>query len=493
MQPDSEVGSRPYVGHFYLRKGSRMTLPWLAKLRGSPLHPTVKRKLIRARLELELLETRIVPQATRTWVSGVGDDVNPGSRTAPCKTFAGAISKTEAGGEIDVLDSGGFGALTITKSITIDGGKNLAGVLVSGTNGFVIQAAATDKVILRHLTFDGTNLGGLNGIRIVSAGVVDIEDCVIENFSGHGIDFEPTNAGAHLFVENTVTRGCAKDGVNIQPNNVAATASLDHVQSEDNNVGFVSTANTVVNITNSLACGNITNGFQASSTSAAAHMNLQNDIANNNGMVGVGVSGADARVSISDVTAEGNSKSGTATGSGGTLVSFHNNRVTDNGKNFTPLSIMPGSGPQAATRTWVSGVGDDANPGSRTAPCKTFAGAISKTAAGGEIDVLDPGGFGAITITRAVTLDGSGSFGSILVAGTNAIVIQTQPTDVVVIRGLNLQGLQGTSVPGLTASESCQLPRCSSRTATSKTSVKQASTSSQPMPDASCLSKTPRY
>src|SRR5476649_1636284 len=78
-------------------------------------------------------------QATRTWVSGVGDDANPCSRTAPCKTFAGAISKTAPSGEINVLDPGGFGALTITKAITIDGGPNIAGVLVSGTNGFLVQ------------------------------------------------------------------------------------------------------------------------------------------------------------------------------------------------------------------------------------------------------------------------------------------------------------------------------------------------------------------
>src|SRR6266550_815903 len=74
-------------------------------------------------------------QATRTWVSGVGDDVNPCSRTAPCKTFAGAISKTADKGEIDALDSAGFGTVTITKSITIDGGGTLAGVLYAGTNG----------------------------------------------------------------------------------------------------------------------------------------------------------------------------------------------------------------------------------------------------------------------------------------------------------------------------------------------------------------------
>src|ERR1700685_513484 len=83
-------------------------------------------------------------QATRTWVSGVGDDANPCSRTAPCKTFAGAISKTSNCGEIDALDPGGFGALTITKSITIDGGGGqVASVLVVGTNGFVVANSDT--------------------------------------------------------------------------------------------------------------------------------------------------------------------------------------------------------------------------------------------------------------------------------------------------------------------------------------------------------------
>src|SRR3569833_13648 len=95
-------------------------------------------------------------QATRTWISGVGDDANPGSRTAPCKTFAGAISKTAAAGEIDALDPGGFGALTITKSITLDGGGGqVASVLVSGTNALVIAAANTDTVVLRNLRLQG--------------------------------------------------------------------------------------------------------------------------------------------------------------------------------------------------------------------------------------------------------------------------------------------------------------------------------------------------
>src|SRR5687767_15488928 len=97
-------------------------------------------------------------QATRTWVSGVGNDENPCSRTAPCKTWAGAISKTAAGGEIDALDPGGFGALTITKSITIEGttGQGFGSTLAAGVNGIVINDSLsatphTARVNLRNL------------------------------------------------------------------------------------------------------------------------------------------------------------------------------------------------------------------------------------------------------------------------------------------------------------------------------------------------------
>src|SRR5688572_26930587 len=85
-------------------------------------------------------------QASRTWVSGVGDDANPCSRTAPCKTFAGAISKTAAGGEINTVDPGAFGAVTITKSITIRARGGEAGVLTSLTNAIIINAGVNDKV-----------------------------------------------------------------------------------------------------------------------------------------------------------------------------------------------------------------------------------------------------------------------------------------------------------------------------------------------------------
>src|SRR5450631_1018967 len=105
-------------------------------------------------------------QATRTWVSGVGDDANPCSRTAPCKTFQGSISKTAAGGEINVLDPGGFGAVTITKAITISSVGFEAGVLVSGTNGIIVNAGVNDVVILRGLDFEGLGTG-LSGVRYI--------------------------------------------------------------------------------------------------------------------------------------------------------------------------------------------------------------------------------------------------------------------------------------------------------------------------------------
>src|SRR5512145_1944192 len=111
-------------------------------------------------------------QASRTWVSGVGDDANPCSRTAPCKTFAGAISKTAAGGEISVLDPGGFGAVTITKSITIasEGGSGEGGILSPGVNGITINAGANDVVTIRGLAIHGggSPSPGLNGVRFIA-------------------------------------------------------------------------------------------------------------------------------------------------------------------------------------------------------------------------------------------------------------------------------------------------------------------------------------
>lgn len=149
-------------------------------------------------------------QATRTWVSGVGDDANPCSRTAPCKTFAGAISKTAAKGEINVLDPGGFGGVTITKSISIIAEGVTAGVLVSGTNAIVVNLPnAADNVVLKGLDIEGVGTG-LAGIRMIGNGNLTVIDCLISDFtaagSGYGIDVQSTT-GARVMIKDSTLSG----------------------------------------------------------------------------------------------------------------------------------------------------------------------------------------------------------------------------------------------------------------------------------------------
>ncbi|HEX8180981.1 MAG TPA: hypothetical protein VF525_15650 [Pyrinomonadaceae bacterium] len=158
----------------------------------------------------------------------MGDDVNPCSRTAPCKTFAGAISKTFINGEIDALDPAGYGTINITKSITIDGTATLASILASGTTGVIVNIAggnANDPqrtVRLRGLSIYGGGASGtvgtrtgVNGINFVSGLHVFVEDCVISDFTNNGINFAASADSPNLYVRNTVIRNCSGDGINV--------------------------------------------------------------------------------------------------------------------------------------------------------------------------------------------------------------------------------------------------------------------------------------
>ena len=152
-------------------------------------------------------------QATRTWVSGVGDDANPCSRTAPCKTFAGAISKTAPAGEINVLDPGGFGAVTITGSIRIISDHIEAGVLVSGTNGIVVNAGSTANVELDGLDIEGLGTG-LNGVQIIGGGNVIIRRTSINNFTGNGVNLIGTSNAKVTIQDCFISNNSG--GVNVQ-------------------------------------------------------------------------------------------------------------------------------------------------------------------------------------------------------------------------------------------------------------------------------------
>ncbi len=146
-------------------------------------------------------------QATRTWISGVGDDANPCSRTAPCKTFSGAIAKTAAGGEMNCLDPGGFGAVTITKAMTIycQPASN-GGVLVAGTNGIVVAAGPNDAVTLVGLDFEGlasTGSGGLNGVQVSSGAEIIILNCVIRDFTQNAVNVTSSTTGTRVVIQNS--------------------------------------------------------------------------------------------------------------------------------------------------------------------------------------------------------------------------------------------------------------------------------------------------
>ena len=147
-------------------------------------------------------------QATRTWVSGVGDDANPCSRTAPCKTFAGAISKTATGGKINCLDPGGFGAVTITKSIEIDCFAFPGGILNAATNGVIVNGAGA-KVVLRGIEIHGAGTG-INGVRILNAAEVTLDKCFIIAQTGSGIIVTATNVVINLIVLDTNITQVAK-------------------------------------------------------------------------------------------------------------------------------------------------------------------------------------------------------------------------------------------------------------------------------------------
>src|SRR5437762_11981691 len=170
-------------------------------------------------------------QATRTWVSGVGDDANPCSRTAPCKTFAGAISKTAACGEISVLDPGGFGAVTITKGITLNGDGTLAGILNATVNGIIINAGVNDAITVRNISINGAG-SGLNGIRFLAGKSVNIDSCNISGFTGNGIDVSISGvSGSNNLMERktAITGTCSGAPIGIRMTTAGATlcASID--------------------------------------------------------------------------------------------------------------------------------------------------------------------------------------------------------------------------------------------------------------------------
>jgi hypothetical protein len=294
-------------------------------------------------------------QATRTWVSGVGDDVNPCSRTAPCKTWAGAISKTAAGGIINCLDPGGFGAVTITKSITISCKHVEGSALSSSTTGITINGAGVN-VVLRGLDIDGSppTSPGINGIRFLQGASLIVEDCVIRHFkaaspNGNGILVNNASLIAKIHVVNSSITGNGTGpggaGIQIAPTGTGgATVVIEKTSFVNNTVGVrASTAATTggvgITVTDSTVGGSPLHGFVAEGTNGAVRMMLSRVVSANNLGNGVQSIGANALVRIGSSVVTGNVGTGLLATSNGLLLSYGNNQVSGNTTDGTPTAV----------------------------------------------------------------------------------------------------------------------------------------------------------
>ena len=297
-----------------------------------------------------LAPTAANAQATRTWVSGTGDDANPCSRTAPCKTFAGAYSKTAVAGEINCIDAGGYGALTIGHSIAVKCDNTEAGVLVSGTNGIVVNAGASDVIWLSGIDFEGLGPSALslNGIDILAAGVVTVQNCVMRGFGstngsdGNGILM--ANSGTtKLFVRDSIMADNALVGLEVKPQ-AGATALVGVTTSAaltNGSTGFrandLNNATTInMTIDDSVAHGNAGAGVNSTGGTGTTQVTLLHDSITNNG-TGIVANNGNSTVRFGYSTVSGN---GVATSGTGTVNSYGNNQINANGTDTTPPVIL---------------------------------------------------------------------------------------------------------------------------------------------------------
>ena len=261
----------------------------------------------------------------RTFVSGLGNDANPGTREQPKRTFASALTVTDPGGEVVVLDPAGFGSSTLlinkSVSIIVPGGI-FGGIRVDTGNAITVAAGSNDTVVLRGLTLNSG--GGTNGIEFQSGAALHVENCIINGFTnGYGI-FVPPGAGglARLFVKDTI---CRRNFTGVRCE--AGRASLDHVRLEQNaNTALSAVSGSKVSIANSVASGNTT-GLHSSGS--AGELNIEACLVANTVFSGIlSQSGATVRVSNSTVT-----NNGTGLNNNSTLVSRLNNTVQGNTAN----------------------------------------------------------------------------------------------------------------------------------------------------------------
>jgi len=281
---------------------------------------------------------------TRTWVSGVGDDVNPCSRTAPCKTFAGAISKTAANGEINCLDPGGYGAVTISKSITIDCEGTHGHILASNVNGVVVNAAGI-VVTLRNITINGASTTTGNGVRILNAAAVNIDNVVIENIggtvaNGRGISIETSAANVRVSVQNSQIHNTNNFAVHSNPTAGSVSLTIDNVDITRTGATGIQLRQFTTALINGTSVTNSpvgTAGVTLELTTVTA--NITNSVLANNGIGIFSGNGGAPTTRLYGTVITGNSAQGLQIVSG-TITSLGNNMIRGNGGNEVPTTTI---------------------------------------------------------------------------------------------------------------------------------------------------------
>ncbi len=280
-------------------------------------------------------------QAPRTWVSGVGDDANPCSRTAPCKSFAGAISKTLSGGEISVLDPGGFGAVTITKPITIDGGGGqVASITASGVNGIIVNSG-TGNVTLRNLRINGVGTGA-NGIRWLSGGSLHVENCYVFGFTGNGIDIAKSEGG-QAFIVDSVLADNGGAGVKALDTVNTVSVTISRSRFEHNQFGIFSSDFSKFSVSDSDASGNTNTGIIAQSAAGNSVINVARSTAANNTNSGIFAGGGAtaSTIRLNGVAIHGNVATGIFVVGGSQVISFTNTNTNSDPVNGTVTTTAP--------------------------------------------------------------------------------------------------------------------------------------------------------
>ncbi len=279
-------------------------------------------------------------QASRTWVSGVGDDANPCSRTAPCKTYAGAISKTATNGEINCLDPGGFGAVTIVKSMSIVCDYSEGGVLASGTTGFIINAAAGSIITLKGQDVE-CFIAGVNGIRILGTGVtVHIHKVQLRNCrgGGNGITVEPSAGTTKVDVADAYITDNGNSnmtgGILVKPTgsgSVVLTVNRAQVESNSAGIRIDSTATTGTvrgAVRDSVVSNNANNGITAVGTTTVSTLLIDNSSVTGN-TNGLAVNGSTSSLLVTQTSVTANNL-GLIINNSGSLISYHTNAVHQN-------------------------------------------------------------------------------------------------------------------------------------------------------------------